>query len=294
MINSKNIIEHNTYLISTNIRSFGYIISDTDKNRPIGNNTSENFFDIFCFEPEISSKIFELLNAPRPCTIYAIDKEMQGFLFYQSSCASSIFAFIKKIDINCDIAATIIRKGFSNSIICLNGNDTNCSEEDYVKTYDIIRSLGELLSVGEEKSPQIQEMLNSAADVSDGFLIDKAESQICVPNNNDGYIFSVGGFALFLSFLYMTEAKHKNAINVCIKLNEHQGHHLACAQILIIQYIHAGIKERLAFLRNTMDSQNLNMFYKEDGDEIKIVFLPYYIDDGLHGVKAPIENFKLI
>jgi hypothetical protein len=49
----------------------------------------------------------------------------------------------------------------------------------------------------------------------------------------------------------------------------------------------------LEFLQNAMEQQNLSLFYRTDGDITKILFVPCYIDDGLHGVKAPTALINL-
>ena len=277
-----NSIECNSYLISTNIQSFGYIISDTDDRMKEKLHASDSFFEIFQFDPDTAAKIFNTLRSNTSAAIFAKDINSNGFLFCQSVSTVGVFAFIKRIDINPDEAATIIREAFCNEIICLNCEYCACSEESYSEIYNMLSQIINRLSSKASSGIKIHDMLSSVTHIPIRISFDNADTSL----QNAGpceYVLCVQGFAVFLSFLCMT---HEIAI---IKIKSYNNYHIAYATIKADGIFQASILKKLDFLKNVMYSQNLNLFYSIKENEINIIFFPYYIDDGLLGVKAPIN-----
>lgn len=290
----QNPLDNNTYLISTNARSFGFIISDTDTGDSKTTSKSENFFEIFHFTPDITSKIIAGLNSSASYPIFAQDINSNGFLFCKPTSVAGVFAFVKRIDINPDEVATIIRESLINKVICIGGDHRDYSEESYAKIYNTVLKFNSLLSLDKIRNPKIHDITMSATSISDNLLIDKTSLDIYEGNSDDEYVFSPCGFALFLSFVYLSSAKLNSKETVKIELKNNRGCFAVCASIKASLDSQSNILPKLSFLSNIMDLQNLNLFYSKKGEEINMIFLPYYIDDGLHGVKAPIEFKKIL
>ncbi len=255
-------IESGSYLISTSFKSFGFIINDTETKE---NGRQDNFFENFRFAPEISAKLFKLLCKNTPVTIYATDENSNGFLFFQSEITAGVFAFIKRIDINPDEAATIIRESFSDRIVCLNGGCDNYSEDAFLNFSSMATRVSQLLE----------------NDFSDAFIYSAS-----LRDTSQEYVFSPCGFSLFLYFIRMTKS------NPDVSFSPYKnGSVIVSAQLITNGDRNDEILKKLGFVMKIMDLQNLNIYYTHSNNEIKISFFPYYIDDGLHGVKAPI-NFE--
>ncbi len=296
MINSQNPLLSDTYLISTNIRSFGFIISDTASRPSKGRNASAAFFEVFRFSPDVTKQIFDNLCSDGARTVFATDLRGQGFLFYSPVHHVKLFAFVKKLDINGNEAATIIREHLSDSIICINGKTADISHDGYRGICDTICNLQKLLLSCNTRDPDTREMQSSIQGISECFCENEINLELSelALGNKQGYIFSAGGFVLFLSFFYMTASKLGARNGVRLSLGGNAAASVIRAELNISDNDHEKIISKLDFLRDTMDAQNLTLFYTLENQSIKTVFLPYYIDDGLHGVKAPIEPLNYL
>ena len=285
MIHTADRLLNNTYLVSTNLRSFGFVICDADTENK---KSTENFFELFRFSPNVAAKIFEALNSGSGTTVFAKDNRSNGFMFFQSTAIAGVFAFVKRIDIHPDKAATIIRSVFSDDVICLNGEKTEYCEEDFSYIASSVNSFISLLATNGKSGYKMHGMIASLTNASSKLSVELSDTnEFCGAEGND-YVFSPCGFALFVGFLCLSGANSR------IKIHPHHNNcNIAHTQIFADSDLGSSLIPKLDFLRSLMDLQNLNLFYSPRGNEIDIIFLPYYIDDGLHGVKAPIDYLNI-
>ena len=261
----------NTYLFSTSLKSFGFIISSHDKD-----SSSDNFFELFSFDATTTEELYRKLNDNTVDTIFARDLNENGFLFFSNKSKSSLFAVAKMIDMNSGIASTIIQKHFPDEVFCIGTANEENSYEHYIQIHDTIYNTKQLVSS------------NSVADY---FKINK--NTFTSTEIKSEYVFCDNGFNLFLSFVYLFAKTHNDADNPHISVHNIDGAKIIKIKLNCADEHSDNLTSKLNFLRDTLDAQNLSLFYEIDREEIKILFLPYYIDDGLFGVKAPI-NFKKI
>ena len=260
-----------TYLFSTSLKSFGFIISSHEADK-----SSENFFERFSFDAATTEELYKRLNDNTINIIFARDLNENGFLFFSNKSKSSLFAIAKIIDMKNDIAATIIQKHFTDDVFCIGAANEENSSENYIEIHNIICNTKQLLS----------------ADAVTSYLeIDK--STFTSTKIKSEYVFCDNGFNLFLSFVYLFARGRNDIDKPHISVHNIDGAKIIKVILNCADGHSESFMSKLNFLRDTLDAQNLSLFYEIDQEEIKIMFLPYYIDDGLFGVKAPI-NFEKI
>ena len=269
-------------MISANIKSFGYIISSTDSF------VGDDFFNIFDFEPSVASKLFNHLADNYTYGVYATDRKNQGFLFFKPTSGAEPFALVKRLDISGNIAATIINERFSDAFVSVSDLPfSTYSEEDYIEIESIINNVKTMLSACAPAVRHSHDILTCANNISSSFGDNAIKLNPDGPlEERDDYIFSSSSLSLMLMFLYMTARGRGASFNISI-----EGKTVGVLQASIT--LKDAPTRALEFLQSAMEKQNLSLFYRTDDDTTKILFIPYYIDDGLYGVKAPITFVNL-
>lgn len=251
----KHTIPNNVLLLSTNIRTFGYIIAETDN--ADGN---RNFFERFSFEPNIAIGIFHALRDGEAKPIIAADTKGNLFIFIKPY-GSGIFAIAKRLDISSANMSTIIRERLDD-FIYLGSLPTDCAEKH------IDPSL-------------IMEFFATC---------DSIMALTAIPESNfseaDEYVFSHEGYSLFLTFIRMhgaVELEYKDGggykiFYACIDDIPHVSDRLEFmisamdSQSLNLYYIKEDGKLRIAFLPYYIDDGKL-------GVKTKIEFNKYLYRD---------------
>ncbi len=262
----QNPILNNTYILSTNIRSFGFILADTDEDAGKHN----NFFEKFSFEPNIAAQIYHALRDTAENLIIAESAKGTSFMFFKPEYCAGIFTIVKRLDIMPHEMATIIRESFDGNVIYLGGEHTElpCDRD---RMQDVISSITRSLAIFNDP-----EALTNVRLLCD---IDRSYS--------GEYVFCRNGYSLFLLFLCMSASKDTDMKLSC---KEYDNYKIISACI----DTRPNISERLAYLSDVMEAQSLNLYYVKEDDKLKIAFLPYYIDDGKLGVKAEIDLTKIL
>ncbi len=264
MKNSKISIPHNTFLISTSIKSFGFIISDTNIDSKL---SATSFFELYKFDPDTTQRIYGSIRRESGA-LSATDTDGNIFLFYTSPLYANLFAFVKKLDIDADMSATIVYNG-------------------QIPDEHAVTALTQSLLPARDRQGLIVTETNALPPAFGDYLLPSEyalNKTTAHPSIADGYVFSKFGFVLFMSFLYMTASALD--LNIQLTLDAKSG--VISAELDTSGRDTEIIILRLDFMRRIMDTQNLNLFYKK-GEALSLLFLPFYIDDGLYGVKAPIN-----
>ena len=190
-----------------------------------------------------------------------MDKDGNCFIFCNTVSGTGVFALAKRMDLPSALAA--IQNGMFDSVIRLDDGIPPCSLESCGVLSSIASNCEELLAMN-----------------------NNIPFMPCISGSQ--YILSNCGLSLFFSFLSVIP---KEMCGVEIQADK-EGYAIISATVKAANADELAM--RLELLQDIMDTQNLNLAYSRNGDEIKIAFLPYYIDDGLYGVKSTIEILKFL
>lgn len=274
-----------SYIISTDIKSFGLIIGDTDASIEGSDHKAPSFFETFDFDTNVATKILRILNDERNRIIYAIDRHRNGFLFSSPASNANLFAFVKKIDIDCDIAGTIIKERFSDLVDSVSDSkDRSYDNEEYASMHSLVSDISGILSICANNPSDGEDVIRYADRIAEIFSQEEIQSKQIgdlIPHKD--HIYPASPIMLVLAFLYMTSAKDGGELSLKIDT--------VSDAVTIGASIDSRVSHlmpRLEFIQSAMDMRNLSLFYREKENTTEILFVPCYIDDGLYGVKAPI------